>query len=273
VHTDRITAVAVLMCVYGRDRPKLFERALASIEQQSWQGGELRIYVCVDGPVCAGIGTVLERHKDKIHRLTRNDSNIGLARSLNALLDSLEDEDFVFRMDSDDYAHADRITSQLATMHARPELDILGGSINEVDGSGTVLRTIRYPESAAGIRRLIPRRNPLAHPTICFRRRAVDRFVHYPDVPLSQDWALWFKCLSLGLVLANVRAVLVDMTVSEDFFRRRGPRRALDEFRILVRGIRSTHGLTWQYIYPVLRLLFRLMPQQVIKWAYASRLR
>ena len=273
VRTIMTSAVAVVMCVYGRDEAALFERALTSIERQEYQGGPVRIYLCVDGPIHPDISSVLDRHRDRIHRIVRNDVNAGLARSLNKLLDSLEDEAFVFRMDSDDYAHANRITAQLAAMRARPDVDILGCGINEVDRSGRVLKTIHYPESRAEIRKFIARRSPLAHPTVCFRRRAIDRFTHYPEVALDQDWALWFKCLSLGLVLSNVRAVLVDMTVSDEFFLRRGPRRAVAEFRILLRGIRSTEGLTWRYVYPVLRLFFRLMPQGAIKWAYRSRLR
>jgi hypothetical protein len=196
-----------------------------------------------------------------------------LARSLNRLLDSLEDEQFVFRMDSDDFAHANRIAAQVRCMRARPEVDILGAAINEVDRSGRIIKSVSYPQDEAAVRSYITRRNPLAHPTVCFRRSAIERFGHYPEVPINQDWALWFKCLALGLRLSNTTDVLVDMTASDDFFRRRGARRAVDEFRILVRGIRTTHGITWRYIYPVLRLLFRLAPQSLIKSIYRSPLR
>jgi hypothetical protein len=192
---------------------------------------------------------------------------------LNRLLDALEDEEFVFRMDSDDYSHVHRISRQVAELKRRPEVDILGGSINEVDRSGKILKSIHYPEDREEIRNYITRRSPLAHPTVCFRRSAIARFRHYPDVPVDQDWALWFKCLALGLNISSLHAVMVDMTVSEEFFHRRGPKRALDEFRVVVRGIHSTHGLTWRYIYPALRLIFRVMPHSVIKRVYRSRLR
>jgi glycosyltransferase involved in cell wall biosynthesis len=265
--------VGVAMSVYGRDDPELFDRALTSIQTQDYQGGPVRIYLCVDGPVPPDIWFVVEKHRHRIHRVVRNDGNVGLARSLNRLLDSLADEDFVFRMDSDDYSHSHRISTQLAVMLARPDVDILGGSINEVERNGTILKTVHYPQGRREIRNMIARRNPVAHVTVCFRRRAIERFGRYPEVPLNQDWALWFKCLGLNLTISSIRTVLVDVTVSEDFFRRRGPRRAYEEFRILLRGIRGTHGLTWRYVYPVARLLFRLMPQDAIKWAYRSRLR
>ena len=265
--------VAVLMSVFQRDDAALLERALLSIRQQDYRRGPVRLYLCVDGPLQAATGAVVERNAGTIHRILRNDVNLGLARSLNRLIDALEDEAFVFRMDSDDFAHAHRISAQVAALEARPDVDILGGSIREVDRSGHVLRTVHYPRDRDEIRRFVARRNPIAHPTACFRRAAIARFGHYPEVGLNQDWALWYECLALGLTLSNVRDVMVDMTVSEDFFRRRGAGRALEEFRISCRGIRRLYGLSWRYVYPAMRLGFRLMPQPLIRLAYRSVLR
>ena len=265
--------VAVLMSVFERDDAPLVERALDSIRRQDYRGGPVRLYLCVDGPLQPATAAVLEQEAGTIHRIVRNAVNQGLARSLNRLIDELGDEAFVFRMDSDDFSHPHRISAQVAALEARPDVDILGGSIREVDREGRVLRTVRYPEDRDEIRRFIARRNPLAHPTVCFRRRAIARFGRYPEVKVNQDWALWFECLALGLELSNIGDVLVDMTVSEDFFRRRGAGRALEEFRISCRGIRRLYGFSWRYAYPALRLAFRLLPQPVIRRAYRSGLR
>lgn len=265
--------VAVLMSVFNRDDAALVERAVESILLQDYRGGPVRLYLCIDGPLRPATMAVLQRRSGSIHKLLRNERNEGLARSLNRLLDALDDEAFVFRMDSDDYSHPDRITVQVAALEARPDVDILGGAIREVDRDGRVIRTVHYPADGAEIRHFIARRSPLAHPTVCFRRRAVDRFRHYPEVRVNQDWALWYECLALGLRLSNVDAVLVDMTVSDDFFRRRGAGRALDEFRISCRGIRRLYGVSWRYAWPAMRLAFRLLPQPLIRLAYRSRLR
>ncbi len=265
--------VGVVMSVFGRDEPALFERALESIWHQHYRGGPVHLYLCVDGPLRADTEAVLERHAGRIHKVLRNTVNQGLARSLNRLLDALGDEEFVFRMDSDDFSHAHRISAQVAALQARPGIDILGGAIREVDAEGRVIATVRYPADPAEIRRFIPRRNPLAHPTVCFRRSAIERFVHYPEVAVNQDWALWYECLALGMTLSSLDDVLVDMTVSEDFFRRRGAGRAIDEFLISCRGIRQLYGFSWRYVHPAMRLLFRLLPQPLIRRAYRSRLR
>jgi glycosyltransferase involved in cell wall biosynthesis len=265
--------VAVLMSVFARDEPELFERALVSIVRQDYGGGPVRLYLCVDGPVPHGIDAVLERHARSIHRILRNPENLGLARSLNRLLDALADEQFVFRMDSDDFSHAHRVSTQVEALRSLRDVDILGGAIREVGRDGRVLRIVRYPADRDQVRRFVARRSPVAHPTVCFRREAIGRFVHYPEVPVNQDWALWYECLALGLVISSLDDVLVDMTVSDDFFRRRGAGRALDEFWICCRGIRRLYGRSWRLAYPALRLAFRLLPQPVIRFAYRSWLR
>jgi hypothetical protein len=264
-------AVAIIMSVYERDDPALFERALESIDRQDYASGPVRIYLSVDGHVPSGIEAIVAARK--FHRVIRNGSRMGLAHSLNRLLDILEDEHFVFRMDSDDHSRPNRITEQLAEMHRRPELDILGAAIAEVTREGRTLRTVSYPARNPEILELITWRSPLAHPTICFRRRAIQRFRHYPEVQVAQDWALWFRCQELALQMGNLPAVLLDMTISANFYSRRGPKRAWEEFRIVAAAIRRTRGLTWRYLHPLARLAFRLMPEWIVRRAYASRLR
>lgn len=266
-------AVAVIISVYGKDDPDLFDRALQSVVKQDYADGPINIYLCVDGPVSAEIEAVIDRYRASIRCILRNESNLGLAKSLNRLLDALQEEQYVFRMDSDDFSHPNRFRVQIEAMRKNPRIDILGSAINEVDKAGTIHNTIKYPKGDEEIRRYITRRNPLAHPTVCVRRSAIQRFNRYPEVPVNQDWALWFVCLQLGLRISNLDEVLVDMTAAEAFLRRRGGRRAWHEARILAIGIWRLHGFTWRLVFPVLRLLFRLAPHTVIKRLYRSKLR
>jgi len=264
--------VAVIMPVYHGDEAALFDRALRSIEEQDYQG-EVRIYLGVDGPIGDDLEGVISGHRASLFSIIRHNENMGLARTLNKLLDALEDEHFVFRMDSDDYAHLFRISRQVRAMQEGPDIDILGGAINEVDREGRILKTIRHPTEYTRISKYVAKRNPLAHPTVCFRRSAIERFHSYPETSINQDWALWFKCLDLGLNLSNIYDVLVDMTVSDSFFGRRGATRAAEEFMISMRGINRLYGVTWRMIYPVLRYVFRRTPAGLIKLGYKSRLR
>ncbi|MEL6216005.1 MAG: glycosyltransferase, partial [Pseudomonadota bacterium] len=197
------------MCVYVGDDAELFERALRSVLDQTYADGPIRIYLCVDGPVPDAIESVLAHHRDQLRCVVRNEIGQGLAKSLNRLIGQLADEAFVFRMDSDDYAVPERFALQATHLRAHPEIDILGGGIAEVEKSGDVIREVRYPAEAARIRTLIAARNPVAHPTVCFRRAAISVFEAYPETAINQDWALWFEVLQLGLSISNLDRILV----------------------------------------------------------------
>jgi glycosyltransferase involved in cell wall biosynthesis len=265
--------LAVIMSVYEGDTPELFERALLSVIRQDWKHSPIHIYLCIDGPVPSGITAVIEKHQKCIYKILRNDTRRGLAASLNRLLDTLEGESFVFRMDSDDFSHPDRFRRQIDAMLGNPSIDILGTAINEVDLSGRVMHTVRYPRSQREVLLALPRRSPVAHPTVCFRRSAIDRFKNYPVTRVNQDWALWYKCVAMGMVISNIDDVLFDVTISDAFFKRRGFARAIEEFKISMKGIWITHGLTWRMVFPFLRAAFRLTPKWFRQRMYRSRLR
>lgn len=264
--------VAVILSVYRDDDDARFDRALKSLENQDY-GGEVRIYLFVDGPIGDDLERVISAHRAQIYKLLRSPVNLGLAVSMNRLLQNLEYEEFVFRMDSDDFSHVCRVSRQVEVMTGDPTIDILGAGIAEVDDDQRVLKVLTYPKKRSDIFRIIPMRNPMAHVTVCFRRSAIEKFQYYPITSINQDWALWFRCLRLNMHLANIDDVLVDVTVSDKFLKRRGPSRAAEELRISLRGIRQTHGLTWRMVYPLFRFIFRYSPYIVKKAAYGSRFR
>lgn len=265
--------VAVLMSVYSGDDPQLFERAMRSVLDQTYSDGPINVYLCVDGPVSGATDTVIEHFQSRVHRIVRNDAGIGLAKSLNRLIGILGKESLIFRMDSDDYSVPERFSLQATAMRRDPGIDILGGGIAEVEKCGEVIREVRYPAEAGRIRKQIAARNPVAHPTVCFRRSAISTLGSYPETSINQDWALWFEALRLGLNISNLDHTLVHMTVSDTFFSRRGASRAAEEFGITFRGILKLHGLTWRLLYPCMRFVFRLAPARFRRAAYNSRLR
>lgn len=268
-----MTSIAVLMGLYGRDDPQQFERALLSVLTQPLPDHHaLHLYLGVDGPIPATLEAVIERHRSRIHHLSRSETNIGLARTLNRLIQERSDEDFFFRMDADDVSLPGRFSAQLAELYLRPDIDILGTAIREChpDGSSRVVRFANSPEDA---RRRIDRRVPVAHPTVCIRRGVFDRVGSYPERRGNEDISMWFKCMEAGLRFDNLPDVWLDFTVNETFWKRRGVSKAFIEFQSYVEGIWRLYGVTWRYAFPVARLLLRLSPQWVSRRMYASRLR
>lgn len=266
--------LGVLMAVHRRDDANLFRRAISSvIEQRLSREALIRIYLGVDGPIDSTLAGAISDFKHVLHKVVWFPRNRGLVHVLNDLIASRADEDFYFRMDPDDVSLPDRFEKQLAFMVSAPDVDILGTDILEIDLNRGVRRHVHYADTHEDARKNIARGVPVAHPTVCFRASVFTRVPGYPPVRLNEDIEMWFSCLQAGIRFGNVPEPLYEFSVSENFWKRRGVRKTWSEFMAYVRGIWRLDGVTWRYIYPMGRLLVRLAPRAVKRYAYASRLR
>jgi glycosyltransferase involved in cell wall biosynthesis len=263
--------IATILSVYGRDDPTATERALQSIADQHFsQAVESRLYVAVDGPIPANLEKVIQRWKPRIHHLQRLPRNVGLAAALNTLIASLESETLVFRMDADDFSRPDRYQKQINYLQAHPEVDILGCDIVEIDAHSTVKRQVAFNGQPGNARMELCKRVPVAHPTVCFRRHVLERIGAYPVNRGNEDIAMWFECAKENFSFGNLHEPLLEFTINRDFWRRRGVKKAFLEFKCYAAGIWSLHGLTWRFVFPLLRLGLRLAPAFVARKAYNS---
>lgn len=262
------------MAIYKGDTPQALSIALDSVlHQKLGENVESRLYVAVDGPVPHELDSVLSARLDRIHSIVRLPFNRGLAAALNALIATLEDEEFVFRMDSDDWSEPHRYQAQLDYLHRHPYIDILGTDIIEIDQSTGRTRHVRFAHDHVEAIRTLCRRVPVAHPTVCFRRQVLDAVGGYPMSGTNEDIALWFRCANDGFVFGNLHEPLLRFTIGPDFWRRRSLKKSFSEFCCYVYGIWNLEGVTWKYIYPTIRLLLRFAPTQIARWIYASPMR
>lgn len=267
--------VAVLITLHIRDDLALFERALRSIEAQE-TGREVRIHLGCDGPLTPGQEAWLHSNGHRFHRIERTAACRGLAAALNRLIDGLEEEEFVFRMDGDDISLPGRFARQIALLEEDRGLSLAGAQAEDIDDEGRVLGPRRFPTGPREIRAALHRANPVLHPSICFRRAIFsDPRVRYPQAHLCEDLALLVALHALGHRAANHPEVLLQWRTGAGFYRRRrDPRRGLAEMTWHFRALRLDHArLTPRAIYPLMRLLLRLLPAGVVERLYRSGLR
>lgn len=265
--------IAVLIPVYQAEEPALFDQALESIESQQVEANEIRIYLGIDGLLGSALGQVVAEHEPRLYKIVRHDNNIGPSRVLNSLYQVLEQEALIFRMDSDDVSLPGRFQKQIDFMAQHPEIDILGGAIEEHDVEKGQVNLRFYPQDPNGMTKAICKGNPVAHPTVCMRREVLDKLGGFPEVR-NQDLALWIEALASGMKISNLGEPLVRMTISENFFkRRRSLKRSWPEIVLFTRAVWRLHGFSWRYIYPFSRLVFRLMSPEFHRRIYASRFR
>ncbi len=262
------------MCVYAGDRAEIFTAALQSLlDQDLGPEVESRIYLGVDGPLAPELELAVQAVASKLFLLHRVASNQGLARTLNQLLRLLHDEAFVFRMDADDLALPQRYRRQLEHLRLHPEIDVLGTAITEIDELSGQARTVRFASGPEDALSHMHRRVPVAHPTVCVRRRVFDALPGYPENGTNEDLGLWFACAAKGFRFDNLPESLLRYRISPSFWQRRSLAKARSELLCYWRGIYALRGpWTLAYAFPLLRFLLRLMPTPVSRWAYGHEL-
>ncbi|MFL0355224.1 glycosyltransferase [Erythrobacter sp. GH1-10] len=266
-------AVAVIMSVYAGDAPDHLSQALSSVlAQDISEKRRVHVYLGVDGPIGAELRAVLELWEDRIHSYQPFERNRGLAHVLNDLIRSLQSEEYVFRMDADDVSLPGRFSAQVQFMEQKPEIGICGTAINEM-GEGGQRRLVTYPATHEEAMDALKWRSPFAHPTVCFRRSALDRLGSYPTAAANEDIAMWFRAAASGIRFGNLKAAHLDFRIADGFWKRRGLAKAAGEFRCYWQGLKSLGAPPFHFMYPPLRFVFRLTPATLRKYLYASKIR
>ena len=179
-------------------------------------------------------------------------------------------------MDSDDISMPTRFEMQVKYLEAHPDVSVVGGAMQEFNSENPCVNVRHYPRTNADVLRSIYKACPIAHPTVMMRMSMFrEGGLHYDErFRTSQDIALWYDAVCAGYKIANLDEVTFRFRLANDMFKRRSRAKAWNEFRIYMSGVRRLYGLfTPKYVYPISRLMFRLMPVKVVKMVYGSNLR
>jgi GT2 family glycosyltransferase len=261
---------ALLVSTWAGDRPDYLRQAfVSSVEAQTRRPAQ--VVLVQDGPVpdelAAEIAHLVATSPVPVTHVAMP-ANVGLGPALDAGLAASEHE-IVARMDADDVSAPDRFAKQLPVIEAGA--DIVGSGLWEFGSSveDTVGRRTP-PTDAAEIRRVIRFRDPFNHPTVVYRRSAVQAAGGYADMALMEDYLLFTRMVAGGAVPANLAEPLVHYRVGDGAYARRGGTALLRSELALQRRFR-TLGLTTRREYlrnVAVRGVYRLVPEGVRKVAY-----
>lgn len=269
-------SVAVLICVYRNDDPGHFAAALQSIADQDLTSHDVHVYLGVDGVVPPKIEAVIAAFPALIHKLHRNRRNIGLALTLNGLIDRLEDEEFVFRADADDINEPSRLRLQIAYLDAHPDLSLIGAQATDIDLAGKPQGERNFPLQHETIVQAMAYVNPVLHPSYAMRRAVLaDPMVRYRPYYLSEDLDFVMRLALAGHRLGNAPDRLIRFRTAGAFFARRSSlQRGLVELKLYSGYIRKTRGLlSPAHGLAFARFAMRLIPRSLADRLYRSSLR
>jgi len=179
------STVAVLMCAYNSE--SFIREAIESILGQTYRDFE---FIIIENGSTDSTWDIIQSYADPrirafrtpLQQLTFN-LNFGLVQT---------EADYIARMDADDIAEPTRIARQVEYLDAHPDVAVLGTAF-EFFGADRRPRTVILPTTDNVIRRRLPFRFVISHPTVMFRRSIVLGRGGYGGGRFCQDFDLWLR--------------------------------------------------------------------------------
>lgn len=115
---------------------------------------------------------------------------------------------YIARMDGDDIAYPHRLQIQVEFMRNNPDISVLGTAFEVIDLLGNPILVVRNPLTDNEIRQAMIFKNPICHPTVMFKRDAVEAAGGYLGGYHSEDYDLWIRLSQYpGIKFANLSRV------------------------------------------------------------------
>lgn len=264
--------IAILLPIYYNDNPNYVKESIESILNQSYPNFQL--IILIDGPLTNALNNTLNHYTNRNITQLRFEINRGLAAVLNDGINYGFDQNYNFfaRMDADDIAIPDRLEKQINFLIQHPEVDVVGGAIEEIDENGKLKnKIIYYPLTHDACYHFFSKRDPVAHPAVLFRKSFFEKAGFYNEhYRKNQDTILWYQGFKNGCIFANLPDVVLKFRTTFDFYnqRRSGLKRAItmtkDRFKInkyLKYGLKGN-------IFAILSFILTIAPVWLKKFAY-----
>lgn len=260
----------LLMPVYRGDDAAHFTKAFtSSVTAQTRRPDQ--VILVQDGPVDEALAAAIDAAVATPNILIVHHKiaeNIGLAAALTVGL-SLCDHDIVARMDADDISLPERFAKQLPLVEGG--LDLVGtGMLEFLDDVGSIVgqrvpRTV--PEEIEQYARF---HDPFSHPTVVYRRTAVEHAGGYQPLGLMEDYWLFARMIASGAAVGNIAEPLLMYRVGAGAYARRGGRAQWQSELQLQRALRKI-GFTsrGQFLRNVsVRGAYRFVPEGLRRIVY-----
>jgi glycosyltransferase involved in cell wall biosynthesis len=197
-------AITVILPIY-RENSSTVHQTLLSIANQTQRPN--LVFVIDD---CPGIRfdsdfEYFRKALDEIPmKLYKNESNMGLARSLNNILPLIETK-YWARVDAGDICDPERFKIQCVFMEKNPKCGLLGGQVVSTLSDSKISN---FPQNQRILKIASRFITCVAHPTFFARTESL-RDLRYPDIIYAQDFGFVNYVLKQKVEILNLGNVLV----------------------------------------------------------------
>ncbi len=180
--------MAVIMSVYNGEL--YLKQAIESILKQSYP--DFKFYITDDGSRDKSWDILNEYNDSRIH-LWRHKNNLGLTKTLNQMLNNIE-ENIIVRMDGDDISHSSRLEKIVGVFDSTSAAWVTT-RVDLIDESGVHLKqTLESRTTQIYIDEYLSNYNFYCHGAMAFKRKSVQDLGGYNEsLQFSQDYDLWLR--------------------------------------------------------------------------------
>tara|TARA_R110002126_G_scaffold181187_2_gene329916 strand:- start:4353 stop:5177 length:825 start_codon:yes stop_codon:yes gene_type:complete len=249
--------VSVIMAVYNADI--YLEESIKSILNQSFADFE---FLIVDDCSKDDSPNTLKAFSliDSRIKVYTNKENLGLTKNLNKLIQISKGE-YIARMDADDVSLPERFKEQVEYFESHSDIDIIGTFSRNISNSGVVIGHRKVPVTHSEILKLLPKLNPMSHPTVMFKASSIRQVGGYDErYRTSQDFHLWFKAIGNGLKINNIPKVLFEYRMNDSYVSRKSFKYRLNEFKIKLDGYKLINHPWYKYHQALISLVLAIIP-------------
>lgn len=234
--------ISVVMPVYNARR--YLAEAIESVLAQTLDDFE---FICVDDGSTDGSSAILSdyaRRDARVRIVSR--PNTGVWKALNDGIEASRGK-LIARMDADDVSLPQRFEKQVAFLDAHPEVVAVGCPVLIIDADGAPLREMPHPprltHDEIDSAHLTGGGQVFFHPTLLFRRDALEQVGLYRNWPAAQDLDLFLRLAEIGK-LANIPDVLLKYRQHMGSVGHAKMAKQLETCREIVRQTYARRGLT-----------------------------
>ena len=267
---------SVLMSVYYKEKSDWLKYSIESMLNQTIIPSEF--IIVEDGPLTEELNNVIMKFEKKypnLFKIIKIEKNVGLGLALQKGILNCSNE-YIARMDSDDYSKPNRIEKQFEIFENNPELGMVGTNVDEFEDSiENVSCKVILPENHEDIYKFSKKRCPFRHPSLLYKKSAVLKAGNYRDFYLCEDYDIYVRMLSSGCKCYNIQEPLVYMRIGKDFYKRRGGWKYMKTIlKFKNEQLRTGYFSFFDYLKSTIpHIIVCLLPNCVRDWIYRNLLR
>lgn len=257
--------VSVIMATFN-EPVNYIKDAIESILKQTYSNFEL---IIADDSINPDTIEAIDSYtNDSRVIILRNSSRMGFVRALNEGLKIAKGE-YIARMDGDDKSINYRFEKQIEFLELHKDIDVLGGNMEIINGSGTVISQRKYQNGKLSLAFSSIFRSPVAHPTVMFRKSIIEKQLFYDETFLkAEDTEFWFRLRNNGFKIANLPCDLLYFRISDDLAKKRTVEHFSYNFKARYKNF------SWKYFYVdipsiMVTKLYLLIPKKFISIIYS----